>query len=320
MYSCTSGVWPAIAWLRFSRASAAANVGGVDVVPEHLLRHDQARRGEAGDPAGQLEGGVVELVVGDEAGHETHPLGLVGVDLAAGHDHVERPARADEAGQQVADPDVGAGEPGADERRAEARRAGRDAQVAGARERQPAPERCAAHRGDDDLGGPAHVLGEAGDELLEADPDPRVRVLTRCRRRTPVLEVQAGAEPAAGPVQDHDPRLGVAGDGVQGVVERGDQVVVHRVEPIGSVQGEARHVRLESLHEHDRHQASRTGRFSGARGRRRRSRPGRSRSWRRRRRGTAPGRPSRRGWRPDAGTRPSSCAPGRRGAGGRPCR
>lgn len=266
MYSCTSGVRPAIVWLRFSRASAAASVGVSTLCQNTSLVRRSPVAVKPAIPR-ELERGAVELVVADQAADEADPLGFLGVDLAPGDDHVEGPSRADEARQQVADPDVGARQAGADERRAEPGGAGGDAQVGGARQREPAAVRGPVDRGDDDLGRLAHVLGEVGDELLEADTDARVGVLPRGGDGAPVLEVEARGEPLPGAGEEHDAGLGVAADLVERVVEPGDELVVHGVEPIGTVQRDPRDVRLGALHEHDGHEAPQ---ISGGRGHRRR--------------------------------------------------
>ena len=53
------------------------------------------------------------------------------------------------------------------------------------------------------------------------------------------------------PGEDHDPRVVLVGDGVEGVVELDHELDRHRVEPIGAVHPHDRDVRARVLHEHE---------------------------------------------------------------------
>src|SRR5581483_9171016 len=71
-----------------------------------LARADRDRR-QRRDLLGQLDGALEELVVGvAQSVEESDPIGLVGVDIAAGEDEVGGAAVTDDAGQEPAHPRV----------------------------------------------------------------------------------------------------------------------------------------------------------------------------------------------------------------------
>ncbi len=250
MYSCTSVDRPAMSWLRFSERDARRHVRRVEVRPHHLFGHAEADAGVGGDAVGHSEGGVEEAVVVEHLRHDPQPLGCLGVDRAPGDDEVERPRRTDEAREQVRDPDVGTREAGLDERRAERRRAGGDAQVARQRQRQATAVRGPVHRRHHDLRCRPEMLGQVGHERLTGRARGEVRVLARRRRRPEVLQVEPGAEAATRAGEHGDLAALVGGDGVERVVQVTDQLERDRVEAVGAVEADDAH-RLARLFEGD---------------------------------------------------------------------
>ena len=182
---------------------------------------------------------VPEPTVGKYARHDAEAFGLVGVDGAAGHDHVEGPGGTDEPRQEVGDAGVGSREAGADERRAERRRRCRDAQVTAERQREAAAEGGAVDCCEHDLWRGAQVLHEVGEVALPVLTGGEVSVTARCRDLAPVLEVEAGAERTAGSGEDDDLAVVVGGNGVEGIVQLADEGEVDGVEALGAVEAES---------------------------------------------------------------------------------
>ena len=118
---------------------------GAAVGQHRLLR-------EGGDPLGQLEGALEVLAGLDHLVDEADPVGLLGLDRAAGEDQLQRPAHADHAGQALGAAVDQRHAPAALEE-AEGRLRGGDPQVAPERQLDPAGQAPAVDRGDRRLGG-----------------------------------------------------------------------------------------------------------------------------------------------------------------------
>ncbi len=101
---------------------------------------------------------------------------------------------------------------------------------------RPPPNGGSVDRGHDHLGRVAQVHRQVGHEGLTVHTDRGVAVLAGCGRHAPVLQVQAGAEAASRASEDDHLAFGVGGDGVQGVVQLGDQIEVEGVEPFRPVE------------------------------------------------------------------------------------
>ena len=203
--------------------------------------------GIPGDPRREPACVVDELGSGNDTAHESEALGLVSIDLPARDDEIEGAPRTDDLREQKADPGIGAGEAGADERGAEPRRVGGDPDVARAREREPTTERRPIHRRDHDLGRLADVNHQVGEELLTSHADGRPRVVPRRGRRPPVAEIQPGTEASTRAGEDRDTARFVGRDLVEGVMQLGNELEGDRVEVFGTVQRQQRHPLVDAL-------------------------------------------------------------------------
>jgi len=211
-----------------SRASSEANAGrerpllgldpGVEVAGgRHALDLLDRERRLAGELPGPREGRVEQLVVGDDASDQPQLVGLAGVDRIAHEIKLQRARLPDQPRQPL-----GAAEPGndpeADLGLTEARRLGRDPEVACHRQLAPAAERDGVHSGDRDDAAvlhraqqPVHLIGER-----------RPRGLVHGRER---LDVGAGAEQHRIGGGEHERAdRARAGDGVPHLGERPDHL------------------------------------------------------------------------------------------------
>jgi len=126
-----------------------------EVGPQHLLGHRQAVGAEAAHAVGQLEGAGEQVVV-DHARDQADALGLFGIDLASGQDDLERARGSDQAGQQVADPALGAGQAVVDAGAAERGLARGQTDVGAERQAHSAATGRAVDGGDQGLGTRCH--------------------------------------------------------------------------------------------------------------------------------------------------------------------
>jgi hypothetical protein len=183
-------------------------------------------------------------------GHDAEPLGLAGVDHPAGEQQLEGAGGPDEARQQPADADVAARQADAHEGHVEAGLGRGEAHVAGEGEGEAPTRGRAVHGGDDRLAQAPQLRHERRDVLLGRHAGLHGAEALCPGGGAGALQVEAGAEAAAGAGEDHDPARPVGGDRVECGVQVGDQLVAHGVEPLGAVErqeGDAR-LRVRQLH------------------------------------------------------------------------
>src|SRR2546421_4196319 len=104
---------------------------GIEARPEEPLGDLDSYAAEADDAIRDLVASRKQLVVVHCARYEADALRFGGVDVAARQHDVERPRRPDRARQQVAEPELGRGEPVVDPGGAEVGALGREPDVAG---------------------------------------------------------------------------------------------------------------------------------------------------------------------------------------------
>jgi hypothetical protein len=102
----------------------------------------------AGDPGRDAVAGTEQLLAGGDLGHQPDPGGLGRVHVTAGEHDLKGAGGADGAGQQVAQAQLGRGQPVVDARRAEVGALRGDPDVAGERQAQAAADRGAVDRPD----------------------------------------------------------------------------------------------------------------------------------------------------------------------------
>ncbi len=193
-------------------------------------KHDAPHlpRGQPGDPRRQFARLGAAGAGGDQVLDQPDALGLRRVQDPAGQHHIGHPRRADQPGEMhgraAADIDAAACL-----RQREERRGIRDAQMAGARDFQPAADhRAVQHR--DRRNRAAAQRGQAG--------VPGLRVAEHGGRvaRLVLGQIEAGTECGAMAVDDDRASLGLgAGDGGG---ERGEQRVIDRVALGGAVEAD----------------------------------------------------------------------------------
>ena len=201
-----------------------AEAGGVEVGPEAELGHVHAELAVLHDERGELDGGVEELVLRDDAVEEPDPRCLLGAESPAREHELRRHRGSDEPRQEVARSHVARREPDADELRREERVVARDAQITGKREREAATHRRTVHSRDHGLRELVDGEDERGEVLLdhlhEADG---TSLLGTCGQRV-AREVRARAEATAGSRQDHDSCAAIRTQ----LLDGGPQLLDHR--------------------------------------------------------------------------------------------
>ena len=163
-----------------------------------------------------------QVVVGDDLVDETDLGGLEGSDDARGQHEFERLRHADETRQQVGAPEAGE-QPELREREAQLRALRGDPEVARQHHRHADADRRPIDRCDHRLRERDEVERKLAEEVLLSEPRAAGRRGAGLVRLQ-LLEIDAGAERAAGPGPD---------DGADGCVlatarEGGDHLVAHR--------------------------------------------------------------------------------------------
>ena len=149
---------------------------------------------------------------------------------------VQRPAQADHPRQRPRRPAVGY-QPEAGVGEDEPGAGGGHDEVGRGEERDPGPGRAALHgRDDGDLD-----RGEVGDRGVQDTQQLAEVVAERGADAGEAAHVPAGAEPGAGPGEQHDTHGRVGPDPANRVAERASQVDVDGVGGRGPVQGQASH-------------------------------------------------------------------------------
>src|SRR5213596_3763646 len=208
---------------------------GLEALPrglvEESLRPAERLRRPLRELARERVHGAPELGVGHDARHESPLERLTGREHAVGEVELHRSAQPHEPREEVRGRPVG-GRRDLRVRHREARRLGRDHEVAGEREREPAAGGHAVDRHDHGLVAPGearHGPVQVGRELLDERADPREVV-------GEILHVTPRAERLARAGDDHAAHARVVVDVERGVEKLPPERQVERVERVGPVE------------------------------------------------------------------------------------
>src|SRR3954452_1709009 len=206
------------------RVALVVHVGvqaaGVEARPQQLLGELHADVTEADDALGELVATVEQLVTRDHLRQETDALRLLGVDVAAREQDVERPREADLPGQQVADAQLVGREPVVDPRSPEVGGVGADADVGCAGEAEAASDGGAVDRGYHRLVHVAQREDHLVEDLQRAPGDARALQAADVGHHAAADQVGTRAEPVARTGEDDDAALVVGADVAQRVAQR----------------------------------------------------------------------------------------------------
>src|SRR5580658_4180402 len=231
-------------------------VGRIGVHLERPLRELGRERRVGRDGRRQLEGPVDQVVVVDELAYEAAPVCLVGRHRATGEHPVGGHAQPDDAGEEVAHPHLGAGEPEEDGGVAERGRGRADAHVGGQAQRQPAAHGGPVHGRDHRLWQGSDGLRQSRHRLLEAQAvDGRIAGLEHGRPE--VTHVDARAETATGAGEDHDAGVPRCPDRGERLDELGYQHLVESVQALRPVEPQEHDAVSGRLLDESRHTRSR---------------------------------------------------------------
>src|SRR6185369_6357678 len=215
-----------------------------DILERHAEPLVQAPLGEAvrhgrplGQPLGELQRLLLELLGGDHAVHEADPQRLLRVDDVGEQDQLHGLGRADEAREEVC-PATVRHETHAREHLAEARRVGRDAEIGGQGDVHAGSCGHAVDAADNRLRQPLH----AEDAAVQALDERPAEIALEERRRAlaaPLL-IAARRECPAGAGEDDRSHGGVGFELDEDALDLAHHRLVHGVEGLGPVEREGR--------------------------------------------------------------------------------
>lgn len=156
-------------------------------------------------------------------------------------------------GSSQTDADVAPGEPDAHESHVEAGRGAGDAHVAGQGEGEPATGGGTVDGRDHGLTERAQVGHERGDVLLGRETASRGAEAVGARSVARPPQVQPGAEASPGAGKDDDSTGAISGRLVEGAMQVGHELVVHRIQALGPIQRDAGDARLDLVEHHGVH-------------------------------------------------------------------